>query len=144
LWREVKPNVLLVFGHRGFNELSATLMTSELAGKVHLRHGGGVRNFEGEIQALDDAHCAIVYGDGGNGITDSEMRHAMLSAYERCLINGFTVLMTNGCKDVELGGANQEQRDHRTQFLYAIAAIYPDITTHFVSMSDCYVGNVPT
>jgi hypothetical protein len=144
-WRELSPNVLLLFGHDGFSGLSAKLLNHELPNRIKLPEKASDES-DGVPQQLGADQWLIAHIDyeptlGGRGLSDETFRHLFEEAYKFCSRSKYGRLMTNGIQDVSL--PRQVTNDRRARLMYSMASQKNEIDTTFVSLSDIFIRNVP-
>ncbi len=142
-WGNSSSGLLLLFGHSGFNNLSAGLLT--FANSTEDLKNITPRSYDDKFapeSVETDKWLALVSdappGSDQRGLSDEAVLHVFTEAQDFCLSNGKIPIFTNGIYDSGHDGAPfRPQHFHRAAYLYVLAYGSP-IHYHFVNTNEVF------
>ena len=147
-WRTGSYDVIVLFGHKGFNFLSSALEFDRplqpKTGSLHLPSLPGDQ-FDGRPISLKGGGtffgCADFEQPGApDGLSDEKLGSYLRPVYEYCREHNLKRVICNGVQPLE---TDEEAWNKRASLLYEIANKNDKVFTTFMNRTDIFVRNQP-
>ena len=136
-WHNEAFDLLVLFGHRGFNNLDSQLKFEAPLGDERLTLPYGWTDpEERQAKRFTDGRYWIAFSDRGSapdGLSDEEVTACMGKAYRECQRLGLTKVLTNGVE------GDKNRRPERVQLLSKLATEQAEIHTTFINSNDVFL-----
>lgn len=138
--------VIVLFGHRGFNVISARLsFNNPFSPDVpQLPSSATDDPWHGVPQSLSDGRWFVAFcdhADQASGLKDEDVESAFREIYRLCRRYNLKRVLTNGVRGQGLP-STQADDDARVRFLFRLARRRGEVSTTFVDLRDTYTRNL--